>query len=266
MGEDTLRFVAACPVCAQNKSTNRASSGLLHPLPIPRRPWSHLALDFVTGLPSSVGNTVILTIVDRFSKFAHFVPLSKLPSATETSEILVGRCSGSTGCPVTLFLTVVLSLPLLSGNPSVWPLELQSVSHLDFTPNLMVRRREPTRRWSPRCVVLSPLIPPLGHLNYPGSSMPIIPFLHLPLGCPPSNACTDTNLPCFLLRRGIFRSLLSRPTFVVATGPGIGPGRSSLEFLTGIRSRRIVAVFLLPLIPSEIRCGWLHGIFLYGLS
>ncbi|CDQ59287.1 unnamed protein product [Oncorhynchus mykiss] len=99
MGEDTRRFVAACPVCAQNKSTNRASSGLLHPLPIPRRPWSHLALDFVTGLPSSVGNMVILTIVDRFSKFAHFVPLSKLPSATETSEILVREVFRVHGLP-----------------------------------------------------------------------------------------------------------------------------------------------------------------------
>ena len=99
MGEDTRRFVAACPVCAQNKSTNRPSSGLLHPLPIPRRPWSHLALDFVTGLPPSVGNTVILTIVDRFSKFAHFVPLSKLPSATETSEILVREVFRVHGLP-----------------------------------------------------------------------------------------------------------------------------------------------------------------------
>uniref|UniRef100_A0A8C7KLL0 Gypsy retrotransposon integrase-like protein 1 n=1 Tax=Oncorhynchus kisutch TaxID=8019 RepID=A0A8C7KLL0_ONCKI len=99
MGEDTQRFVAVCPVCAQNKSTNRPSSGLLHPLPIPRRPWSHLALDFVTGLPPSVGNTVILTIVDRFSKFAHFVPLSKLPSATETSEILVREVFRVHGLP-----------------------------------------------------------------------------------------------------------------------------------------------------------------------
>ncbi len=37
------------------------------PLPVPRHPWSHLALDFVTGVPASEGNTVALTIVDRFS-------------------------------------------------------------------------------------------------------------------------------------------------------------------------------------------------------
>lgn len=49
--DDTKAYIAACPVCAQNKSSDRPSSGLLHPLSIPRRPWSHLALDFVTGLP-----------------------------------------------------------------------------------------------------------------------------------------------------------------------------------------------------------------------
>ncbi len=40
---------------------------LHHSLPIPPRPWSRVAVDFVTGLPPSEGNTVILTIVDRFS-------------------------------------------------------------------------------------------------------------------------------------------------------------------------------------------------------
>ena len=34
--------------------------------------WEELSLDFITGLPSSQGNTVILVIVDRFSKGDHF--------------------------------------------------------------------------------------------------------------------------------------------------------------------------------------------------
>ena len=37
----------------------------------------------------SDGNTVVLTIVNRFSKAVHFVPLSKLPSALETANLLV---------------------------------------------------------------------------------------------------------------------------------------------------------------------------------
>uniref|UniRef100_A0A8C5N9Y2 Gypsy retrotransposon integrase-like protein 1 n=1 Tax=Gouania willdenowi TaxID=441366 RepID=A0A8C5N9Y2_GOUWI len=78
MEADTRSFVTACSVCAKNKTSNKPSSGFLRPLPIPGRPWSHIALDFVTGLPPSNGNTVILTIIDRFSKAAHFLALPKL--------------------------------------------------------------------------------------------------------------------------------------------------------------------------------------------
>ncbi|XP_045563684.1 uncharacterized protein [Salmo salar] len=62
---------------------------LLCPLPIPSRPWSHIALNFVTGLPPANSYSVILTIIDRFSKVAHFIPLSKLPSSRETVDLLV---------------------------------------------------------------------------------------------------------------------------------------------------------------------------------
>lgn len=60
----------------------------IRPLPIPSRPWSHIVVDFVTGLPPSNGHTAILTIVDRFSKMVHYVPLAKLPSATKTADLL----------------------------------------------------------------------------------------------------------------------------------------------------------------------------------
>ena len=89
MAADTKGFVAACSICARGKSSHRAPAGLLRPLPVPHRPWSHIAVDFVTGLPPSDGNTVVLTIIDRFSKAVHFVPLSKLPSALETANLLV---------------------------------------------------------------------------------------------------------------------------------------------------------------------------------
>ncbi len=58
---DICHFVASCPVCAQSKSSNSPPAGLLRPLPIPSHPWSHIALDFVTGLPPSTGNSVILS-------------------------------------------------------------------------------------------------------------------------------------------------------------------------------------------------------------
>ncbi len=96
---DIRRFVASCPVCAQTKSSNSPPAGFLRPLPIPSRPWSHIALDFVTGLPPSAGNTVVLTVVDRFSKAAHFIPLPKLPSAKETAQLMVDHVFKIHGLP-----------------------------------------------------------------------------------------------------------------------------------------------------------------------
>ena len=88
MVPDVSAFVAAYMVCALNKAPRQAPAGLLQPLPVPHRPWFHISLDFVMGLLLSDGNTAILTLVDRFSKAAHFIPLPKLPSVKETSQLM----------------------------------------------------------------------------------------------------------------------------------------------------------------------------------
>ncbi len=82
------------------KTSNRPPEGLLQPLSVPSRPWSHIALDFVTALPASQGNTVVLTVVDRFSKAAHFIPLPKLPSAKETAVTIVDHVFRIHGLPM----------------------------------------------------------------------------------------------------------------------------------------------------------------------
>ncbi|KAG1953664.1 retrotransposable element [Pimephales promelas] len=77
----------------------RPPDGLLQPLPVPSRPWSHIALDFITALPPSQGHTVVLTVVDRFSKVAHFIPLPKLPSAKETAVSVIDHVFRLHGLP-----------------------------------------------------------------------------------------------------------------------------------------------------------------------
>ncbi len=99
MQADSKESVAACQTCARGKRSHRPPAGLLHPLPVPSRPWSHIALDFVSGLPPSKGNTVILTIIDRFSKSVHFIALPKLPSARETADLLVSNVFRLHGIP-----------------------------------------------------------------------------------------------------------------------------------------------------------------------
>ncbi|KAI2655590.1 Transposon Tf2-6 polyprotein [Labeo rohita] len=100
MDKDTREFVNGCSVCARGKTSHLPPAGLLRPLPIPSRPWSHIALDFITGLPTSQGNNTILTIVDRFSKAAHFVALPKLPTARETADLLVQHVFRLHGIPL----------------------------------------------------------------------------------------------------------------------------------------------------------------------
>ncbi|KAK7884344.1 hypothetical protein WMY93_027467 [Mugilogobius chulae] len=100
MERDTRDYVLACTVCARNKTSNQKPAGRLHPLPVPSRPWSHIAIDFVSGLPVSHGKAVILTIIDRFSKSVHFVPLEKLPSALETADLLVQHVFRLHGTPL----------------------------------------------------------------------------------------------------------------------------------------------------------------------
>ncbi|XDV33933.1 hypothetical protein PO909_004169 [Leuciscus waleckii] len=46
------------------------------------------------------GNTVVLTVVDRFSKATHFIPLPKLPSAKETAVTVVDHVFRLHGLPI----------------------------------------------------------------------------------------------------------------------------------------------------------------------
>ncbi|KAL0147003.1 hypothetical protein M9458_057527, partial [Cirrhinus mrigala] len=85
---DTINFIKNCSICNTTKVPRRLPAGLLQPLPVPQRPWSHIVVDFITDLPSSNGHTTILSVVDRFSKGCHFIPLPKLPTAMETVELM----------------------------------------------------------------------------------------------------------------------------------------------------------------------------------
>ncbi len=79
---ETIAFLRNCPTC--NTSTASISSTACwspSTTAIPQCPWSHIAIDFVTDLPVSQGNTTILMVIDRFSKACRLIPLPKLPTA-----------------------------------------------------------------------------------------------------------------------------------------------------------------------------------------
>lgn len=76
MRKEVKEFIQKCDVCQRNKSNLAAYPGLLQPLPISDIVWSQM--DLIDGLPKSQGYEVILVVVDRLSKYGHFLPLKHL--------------------------------------------------------------------------------------------------------------------------------------------------------------------------------------------
>jgi len=69
---DVDSYVKQCLVCQLSKHSNSHPMGLLQTLPIPEGVCQDLSMDFIEGLPKSQGYNVILAVVDRLTKFAHF--------------------------------------------------------------------------------------------------------------------------------------------------------------------------------------------------
>jgi transposase InsO family protein len=69
-------FVKACVTCQQYKSDHLRPIGLLQPLPVPSAVWADIGINFIEALPKVQGKTVILSVVDRFSKYCHLIPLA----------------------------------------------------------------------------------------------------------------------------------------------------------------------------------------------
>ncbi|KAK3539043.1 hypothetical protein QTP86_023635 [Hemibagrus guttatus] len=99
LGPDVEEYVRACSTCAQVLTSRQLLDGLLEPLPIPRRPWSHLSVDFLTDLPDSGGFTTVMVVVDQFSKGCKLIPLKGLPTAMQSAEAMFNHVFRNFGLP-----------------------------------------------------------------------------------------------------------------------------------------------------------------------
>ncbi|KAK3574310.1 hypothetical protein QTP86_004341 [Hemibagrus guttatus] len=99
LGPDVEGYVRACSTCAQARTNRQLPEGLLEPLLIPRRPWSHLLVDFLTDLPDSGGFMAVMVLVDRFSKGCKLIPLKGLPTAMQSAEAMFNHVFRNFGLP-----------------------------------------------------------------------------------------------------------------------------------------------------------------------
>lgn len=92
-------FVKQCQICQQAKHEHTHPAGTLQPLPIPEGAWQDLSMDFIEGLPKSETYDVILVIVDRLTKYAHFLPLRHLFTATQVAQSFLDNVVKLHGVP-----------------------------------------------------------------------------------------------------------------------------------------------------------------------
>ena len=74
----TKDYVASCMQCQIMKSHQPQRQGLRKPSEPPEGRWTEIAIDFLTGLPTTKkGYDMIMVVIDKFTKRSHFVACEK---------------------------------------------------------------------------------------------------------------------------------------------------------------------------------------------
>jgi hypothetical protein len=76
-------------VCQHNKGETIKSPGTLQLLLNPPAIWKDISMDFITGLPKSGNKSVIMVVVDRLSKYAHFCALQHPFTTSMVAQIFM---------------------------------------------------------------------------------------------------------------------------------------------------------------------------------
>jgi transposase InsO family protein len=75
MKQFVRRVVQECLICQKAKPELVRYPGLLQPLLVPKHAWEVVSMDFVEGFPRSGRYDGVFVVVDKFSRYAHFIPI-----------------------------------------------------------------------------------------------------------------------------------------------------------------------------------------------
>lgn len=87
MAKQVEEYVTSCDGCQRHKARTTKRARKFHPLPIPPRPFSDVALDFVGPLPTSNGKDLLLTVTDRLSGYTRLIACRTKDGAKEVARL-----------------------------------------------------------------------------------------------------------------------------------------------------------------------------------
>jgi len=96
---DVHQYVKSCDTCQKSRRNYAHRVAPLHPLQVPKKPFTHLSIDFKNlTRRTAEGNVAILVIVDQFSNYPFLIPTKDMTAAT-TARALIEHVICSEGLP-----------------------------------------------------------------------------------------------------------------------------------------------------------------------
>nr|GEV38021.1 putative reverse transcriptase domain-containing protein [Tanacetum cinerariifolium] len=104
MKEKIATYVNKCLTCAKVKAEHQKPSGILIQIEISQWKWEKITMEFVMKLKkTSSGHDTIWVIVDRLTKFAHFLPMKETDSMEKLTRLYLKEIVSRHGVPVLIF-------------------------------------------------------------------------------------------------------------------------------------------------------------------
>ena len=98
-------YIHQCTTCTQNKSTRHKPYGKQQQIEAPQQAWQEIKMNFIIKLPLSKDTITdikydnILVVVDRLTKYAHFIPWKEKGNAEDLAKMILKEIIANHGIP-----------------------------------------------------------------------------------------------------------------------------------------------------------------------